>query len=714
MEKYQFIYKKVFTPLCLFSLLFASCNHGPHYPGPLSPAESMKTFHFADSFKAELYASEPLVESPVSMAFDDEGNPYVVEMQDINLMDVTHGMDKIVLLKDRNGDGRADTSIVFASGIKQITTVLPWKGGLIVTAAPNILYLKDTNGDGRADVVDTLFSEFFDNNFEAQITSLRFNVDNWIYANNDGEPGKIGGKIVSHLGGKLDTIDISGGDLRFRLDRNEFEKATGPGQFGQSFDDWGHRFFTKNSQHIQQVVIPWRYLRRNPYLPPNQPAIENISDHDPIMYQISATPYWREVRTERRNKAFKERGLPPTEYARDHFTGASGGTFYGGNELGDHYYGSIFTGDVSGNLVHRDVLVPPLNPLDPFFTAKRGKHEEKQEFIASTDSWFRPASFATGPDGSLYVVDIYRQHIEDPVSIPEDLGAQMNFKAGMHKGRIYRIVPNDTKGYKGVSPDLDKLSSIQLVQLLSNPNRWWRLNAHRLLIERQDKSVIPAVDDLLRSSSDPRTRIQALYVLEGLNALNSGIIKTTLKDPSPGIRENAAILAERFPDCLDQLEKLVDDSSARVAFQATLSLGSFSGKNIINDFMRVLKKYGSVSWFREAVLTSQEGSSEDMLKQLTSENSFITKDSAWRNKFFENISYIIGNRNNKNEITDVLNYRLFQGNDSGALYILKGLIHGMENSIMTDDKKKRVLKAMGVRLDNNEASVLEDLKKLYH
>lgn len=643
MIKADFLRKDLFCVLILFTITIISCKEKPKYSDPLSPEESMKTFQFADAFKAEIYATEPLIADPVSMVFDDNGDAYVVEMADANMPDSLKGRGKIVLLKDLNQDGRADTSILFATGLTEATTVLPWKDGLIVTAAPNILYLKDTNGDGKSDQREVLFSGFFENNEEAQITSLRFGIDNWIYANNDGEPGKV----VSHRNPDADTLKMHGADFRFRLDRNEFERTTGPGQYGQAIDDWGHRFFTKNSLHIQQVVIPWRYMHRNPYLPASAGhSIKNISDHDPVMYQMTDAPYWRAERTRRRNKKYQEHNLNRTEYAKDHFTGASGGTFYGGDAFPSKYYGSIFTGDVSGNLVHQDVLADPDDPIDPFYVAKRSKSEQKQEFLASTDPWFRPTNFAVGPDGYLYVVDMYRQHIETPVSIPDDLEAEMDFSAGSKLGRIYRIVPKDAGTYKNTSTNLDAKSSQELVKLLSNPNRWQRQQAHKLLIERQDKSIIPEVSTLFESAKDPRARIQALYVLEGLDALNAAIVKKALKDPSPGIRENAAILAERFPGCLPQLEDLIKDTSARVAFQATLSLGEFSGENIINDMLHVLEKYGANSWFRTAVLTSEAGSSAALKKRILN-NSFSPKDTSWKNKFLKNLSDIIDARNNK-------------------------------------------------------------------
>lgn len=624
-------------------VLIPSCKQESKYPGPLSPEESMKTFQFADAFKAEIYATEPLVADPISMVFDDNGDAYVVEMADANMPDSLKGRGQIILLKDINKDGRADSSIVFATGLTEATTVLPWKDGLIVTAAPDILYLKDTDGDGRSDKREILFSGFFENNDEAQITSLRFGIDNWIYANNTGQAGKV----VSHRNPAADTLKMRGADFRFRLDNNQFERTTGPGQYGLAIDDWGHRFFTKNSLHIQQVVVPIRYLERNPYFPSSEKrTIKNISDHDPIMFQITDAPYWRAERTRRRNKKYKENNLKRTEYAKDHFTGASGGTFYGGDAFGEKYYGSIFTGEVAGNLVHRDILAAPSDPQDPFYTAKRGDQEQKQEFLASTDSWFRPTNFAVGPDGYLYMVDMYRQHIETPVSIPDDLEAEMDFSAGSDKGRIYRIVPAANNQSKPVAVNLDALSSGELVKLLEAPNRWQRHHAHKQLIERQDKSVIPAVKALFESAEDPRVRIQALYVAEGLGALDADMVKAALTDPEPGIRENAAILAERFPACLPRLEALIDDTVARVAFQATLSLGEFSGENIVKDMVHVLEKYGANSWFRTAVLTSEAGSSAALKKQIT-DDAFAAKDASWKDQFLKVLSAAIKARDNK-------------------------------------------------------------------
>ncbi|MGV3638940.1 MAG: PVC-type heme-binding CxxCH protein, partial [Adhaeribacter sp.] len=310
--------------LLLLLMTVGTTGVAQRYAGPLSPEESLKKMQLLEGFKAEIFATEPQVLDPVAMEFDEAGNAYVVELYDYPFeaeRDKGHG--RIRLLQDTNGDGRADKSSVFADKLTEATTILPYKGGLIVTAAPYILYLKDTNGDGKADTRETLFSGFFEGNSEAQITSLRYGIDNWIYANNRGQNGQI---TFSRKPGEP-AMSVRGADFRFRLDRNQFELETGPGQFGQTINDWGHRFFTENSIHLQQVVVPWRYIHRHAYLPSTK-GVVSITDHQEIMFQETAPPYWRAERSRQRNKMYQENNMNRVEYAEDRFTGASGGTIY--------------------------------------------------------------------------------------------------------------------------------------------------------------------------------------------------------------------------------------------------------------------------------------------------------------------------------------------------------------------------------------------------
>ena len=700
---------KVQVSLLMAVILF-SCKDKPLYPGPLSPEESMKTFHFAQDFKAEIFATEPLVIDPVSMEFDEQGNAYVVGMLDAYKPDSTKGKGTITILKDLDGDGRADTAIIFAEGLREASSILPWDGGLLICAAPNILFYKDTDGDGRADKKEIVFSGFFNKNEEAQISNLRFGIDNWIYANNNGQASEVTFNRMPNA----PKLDLKGSDFRFRLDRNQFELTTGPGQYGLALNDWGHRFFTQNTLHIQEAVIPKRYLLRNPNMPTSaKTAVVNVSNHDLLMYQLTPAPYWRAERTRRRNEEFQKNHLDRVEYEKDHFTAASGGTFYGGDALPAEFYGNIFTGDAAGSLVHRDILTP--SDSFPYMIASRAAAEKDKEFMASTDSWVRPASFTVGPDGNLYMIDMYRQHIETPLSIPADLQTTMDFNAGNKEGRIYRIVPKNAGAYKTETVDLRNTKTADLVNLLSHKNQWWRLQAQRLLLERQDKSVIPAVKTLFVQSEDPRTRLHAMYVLEGMDALNAEIIKSAMKDPAPGVREHAAILSERYPVLLPQLQAMTNDSSVRVAFQATLSLGEFKDKSVAPVLAKVLTNRGYSSWFRTAVLSSAAGSTPDFLKSLEQESFFNSNDS-WRANFIEDLSNSIGNRNETSQNVDLLNFLSrpsLEKNSAIQSAAIKGMIKGLQRTEGLDDSVKEKLKGIEADSANNLQKAIQDLKQLY-
>jgi putative membrane-bound dehydrogenase-like protein len=628
-------------------ILLAGEGIAQRYPGPLSPEESMKKLNVAPGFKVSLFASEPHVFDPVSLEFDEEGNAYVIEMPDYPYeVEPGKGHGRIRILKDTDSDGKIDQSIIFAENVTEATSMLPWKGGLIVTAAPNIIYLKDTNGDGKSDIREILFSGFFQNNSEAQVTSLKLGIDNWIYANNRGQSGKV----VFSKTPDAKPVEVRGADFRFRLDRDVFELETGPGQFGQTINDWGHRFFTENSIHIQQAVIPWRYTHRHAFMPTSKFNV-TITDHEEIMFQEIPPAYWRSERSARRNRVFKEANLNRIEWVEDRFSGASGGTIYNGDALPKEFYGNVFTTDVSGSLIHRDVLSQ--SDTNPVMLAKRTDSEKNREFIYSTDTWFRPVTFSVGPDGYLYILDYYRQHIETPVSIPDDLKAEMDFMAGSDMGRIYRLLPENVN-YQGVKVELKKATGLQLVDYLSHKNGWYRSTAQRLLLERQDKTVVPAVKSLFSNSPDPRTRLHALYVLEGLNALNEEIVKQSLLDSESGVRENGIMLAERYSKMVKLLIPMVNDPSKRVSFQAALSLGQFEGKNVIAALAEVITQYGQNDWFRSAVLSSEAGSSVEILNSLIKDKTFFIKGESWKLSFIQDLSNIIGARYNKEQFSAYL------------------------------------------------------------
>lgn len=674
------------------------------YATPLSPEESMKKLQVAEGFSVELFASEPHVFDPVALEFDAQGNAYVLEMPDYPYeVELGKGHGRIRLLTDTDGDGKIDKSIIFAENITEGTSMLFWKGGVIVTAAPHILYLKDTNGDGKSDTSEILFSGFFQNNSEAQITSLKLGVDNWIYANNHGQNGKVS---FTQLSG-MPPLDVKGADFRFRLDRNVFELETGSGQFGQTMDDWGHRFFTENSIHIQQSIIPWRYTHRHAYLPILKFST-SITDHEEHTFQDTQPPYWRAERSARRNKSFKEANLNRIEYAEDRFSGSTGSTIYHGDAMPKEFYGNIFTGDVSGNLVHRDILSP--SETSPVMVAKRAESEKTKEFISSTDPWFRPITFSFGPDGYLYMLDYYRQHIETPVSIPDDLKADMDFMAGSDMGRIYRVKPANTP-YKSVKVNLNAESSIQLLTYLSYENGWYRTHAHRLLLERQDKSVVKEAKLLFNKSKDPRTRLHLLYVLEGLNALDIAVIKKGLQDSSLDVRENALMLAERYSELMPTMLKMLNDSSPRVKLQATLSLGQFKSQKIIAAFSKLIQSQGQNEWLRLAVLSSELGSSPDLLESMVDNHVFSPNPETWKLRFLQDLSYTIAARNNKSQMVSYLN--LFSLATMSDVNLQTAALKGLKLGLTKNGASKEIAGHLKTGLASEVNASFQTLRQIY-
>ena len=694
----------IFRILCITLLFFSLSCQSSKYSGPTAPEEALQGFVLDENFKIELFAAEPLVQDPVEMVVDERGNIYVVEMPDYPFQpEGPEGKGRIKILLDRDNDGQIDDAVIFADGIKDATSVQPWKGGILVTAAPYIYFMKDTNGDFVADEKEVVFSGFFQENQEAQITNLRFNIDNWVYAANHGRSADV---LFSGDSTKT-PFKMRGADFRFRLDKGLYEPETAAAQFGQALNDWGHRFITQNTLHIQQAVIPWRYLNRHSNLP-SKKGVKNISDHDLLMYQITEAPYWRVERSRRRQERYDEQNLGRIEHVDSHFTGASGGTHYGGDLFPAEYHGNIFTGAVMGNLVHRDVLTLPSDEVT--YVARRGEKEHQSEFLVSNDQWFRPAHFTVGPDGALYVVDMYRQHIETPLSIPEDLKEDMDFMRGSDQGRIYRIVPKGSS----VKLDVKKLQSDHTtedyVQWLTHPNQWYRLHGQRLLLERQDQMVIPEVRDIFENHEDERARLHALYVLEGMNVLTPEVIRQALTDVHPRVREHALMLAESCAVCFSEVAATAEDNDLRLVFQSALSLANLKSPKSLPVLADMLDRHVQNEWMRIAILSSEIGSSVPFLRHLATID-FFKKEDASRTGWLEDFSYVTGNSGKNDRITSVLS--VIQGLSKPFIVSgCRGLSRGLKASeIEIDDN---ILNTMDSLEELDEKAVVEKIELLFN
>ena len=493
-------------------LLLSGCGESTE-TGPLSPEESLAGFQHPGDVRIEIFAAEPYVRDPVDLVFDEEGRAFVAEMLDYPY-DPPPGQpprSRIRVLEDRDGDGRVDHSVVFADGILQLKGLALWDGGVIASAAPDLLYFKDTDGDLRADERRVLFTGFEVGQPQGRVSNLRYSLDNWIYVSNDGHPGRV--RSPDRPG--ADSISVLGTDFRFRPGRGVFEAASGAARFGQTFDDWGHRFVTRTGTHVLHVLLPRRYLERNPYLAAPAEIIRDVSDHDRRIYTRTPPERWRELRTRVRQERSEQMGLGRTSQVQGIFTGATGGTVYSGDRLPPSYRGNLFTGGVAGNLVHRDLLAPS----GISFVASRAPEEQQREFLSSTDPWFRPVQFTTGWDGNLYIVDIYRKLVEDPESIPEPIKRDLDFYAGTGRGRIFRVAPASESAPAPARPSLTGTDPRSLVRLLSHPNRWWRLTAQRLLVQRQETSAVAELKHTVRQGTSAKGRLHALNALEGLSAL---------------------------------------------------------------------------------------------------------------------------------------------------------------------------------------------------
>src|SRR5260370_11417211 len=292
-----------------------------------------------------------------------------------------------------------------------------------------------------------------------------------------------------------------------------FELTSGGGQHGMTMDDWGNKFVCDNSNPCHMIMYDGRYVARNPYVQA-PPAAVNIAEEARTtnLKRLSPPEPWRVLRT-RLRVAGEVPGPIETGKPGGHFTGATGVTVYRGDAYPKEYHGNVFVGEVANNLVYR----AKLEPNGVGFTAKRAEPPDR-EFLASTDTWFRPVQFANGPDGCLYVIDMYRELIETVVSIPPVIVKHLDPASGINRGRIYRIVPDGFKPRP--MPKLSKATTAELVKLLEHPNGWHRDTASRLLYQRQDKAAVRLLNELAENRESTLSRSHALYALPCLHALN--------------------------------------------------------------------------------------------------------------------------------------------------------------------------------------------------
>jgi putative membrane-bound dehydrogenase-like protein len=573
----------------------------PRVP-PTEPRDAIKTFTLAPGFHIELVACEPLIRSPVAIDFDEDGRLYVAEFPEYNLHDdptfKEHGAIK--RLEDTHGDGFYDKAVTFVDNLSAPVALACWKGGVFVGATPNLLECRSSTGGDKADIRDVVYVGFDrDHAGEGMLNSIRWGLDNRFRLSTS----SAGGAIRPGDQPKQAPINVRSRFVIFDPRTRRFETTSAAGQHGMSMDDWGETFVCDNSNPIRHIVYDGRYAARNPYAAAPAVAVdihENMAE--PNLVRVSPFEPWRVARTKQRVAGIVK---GPTEGGRDggFFTGATGVTIYRGDAFPAECRGQAVVGEVANNLVHR----MNLTPVGVTFRARRA--DEGREFLASKDNWFRPCQFANGPDGCLYVVDIYRELIETVDSIPGELVKQLHPRSGYDRGRIWRIVPD---GFvRRPLPHLSKATTAELVALLDHANGWHRDTASRLLFEHSDRTAIPLLEKLSREAKTPQGRVHALASLAGFDAVTEEILDERLEDADPHVRELAVKLGERFADRTTQImrwRKHLSDTAARVRWQVALSLGASRAEAArtatVDALHAIAVRDGVDPWFRFAILSS--------------------------------------------------------------------------------------------------------------
>lgn len=526
---------------------------GDQVPGPKSPDDALRMMEVRAGFQVQQVASEPLVMDPVAFAWGTDGKLWVVEMADYPL-----GIDgqgkaggRIRYLEDTTGDGNYDQSVLFLDEIGYPTGIMPWRKGVLVTAAPEIFYAEDQNGDGRSDFVQVLYEGFVEGNQQHRVNGLVWGLDNWIYCAN----GDSGGKVRSLKTGQV--LDIRGRDLRIRPDTGEMETQSGQTQFGRNRDDWGNWFGCNNSNPMFHYVLADHYLARNPYL--STPSVRV-----PVSINPGASPVFPSSQT-------VERFNDPSGANR--FTSANSAMVFRDTWWGERFYGNTFVSEPVHNLVHREVMWPEGST----FRSRRSEDETESEFMSSRDSWFRPAMLKTGPDGALWVADMYRQVIEHPQWIPDDWEERLDLRAGHLQGRIYRVLPVG-KSPKRI-PRFDKVSLRDLVDAMESPNGWQRDTVQQLIIWRNDDNAVPLLQKMVFDSDRPLARLHALCTLDGLNALSVKILDHALQDKHDGVRRHAVRLTGNsitsYPELGSRLLELHNEMAPQTRMQLAYALGQW-------------------------------------------------------------------------------------------------------------------------------------------
>lgn len=642
-------------------------------PAPaLSPQEEMKTFNLPPGLRIELVASEPLVKAPVAMEFDADGRMWVVEM--IGYMPNVEGVGEdqpvgdVVILEDTNRDGVMDKRSVFVDHL-----VLPRAIGLVADGAliaepPNLFFYRDADGDGKAEE-KTLVDDDYGNrlNPEHGSNGLLWAMDNWIYS-------------AKH-------------SMRYRYKNGEWlkEETIQRGQWGITQDNYGRLYYNTNPDQLRVDLVPAHYFRRNP----------NFRETPGLNYQTSdAQEVWPARVNPGVNRGYQPNFLRPGEWTLSQYTAACAPCIYRGNLLPSEFQGNAFVAEPGGNLVRRNLLCERQGAIS---AANAYFHTE---FLTSTDERFRPVNIYNGPDGALYILDMYRGIIQHRLFVTTYLRKQIEERdlgEPTDKGRIYRIVHESSVG--DAFPKLSKASSSRLVLQLDHANGWWRDTAQRMLVERQDNSVVPALQQMAATGRNPTSRLHALWTLEGLGAIDEPLILTALKDWHPQVRVAAVRLSERLlsSDATDRIHQalfsLKEDPTFVVRWQLMFTLGEMKSPEAVATMISLLEASGYHEFLRAAAISGLNGRELDFIQALA-RNPAWDQEEAGKTALLQELAGCLLNGRDSDALNKLFGFAatMQASKDWFSLALLKGAT--------PEDASRRGRRRRPLRLDSEPSALL--------
>ncbi len=487
-------------------------------PPPQSPEQSLRSLQTAPGWEARLVAAEPLVRDPVFFDWDERGRLWVVEMGDYpfapgeTTRDGAVGQGKVSelqsgrvkILEDRDGDGVYDKATLFLDGLQHPTGLACWRGGVFVANIPDIFYARDTNGDGVCDQRETWVTGFTEGNPQHLVNGFCLGLDGWLYGAN----GDSGGELFVVKTGR--RLKLGTNDFRIHPDSGEFRLEAGRTQFGRWRDDYGNWFGNNNSTVAWHYFLPLAYLEQHPERVAK--TLRAITNEDKTVFPVA--PPQRRFNWADATRTLTA-GCSPMPWRQDAETW-------------------LLVCEPQNNLVRREQL-----DYEPFpIRSTRHPEDTAREFIASTDNWFRPVLARPGPDGALYVADMYRLVLEHPEWIPAELAKGLDLRAGEDMGRLYRISRTGDKPAKPV-----RIATQDAVNTLASPVRWQRDTAQRLLLEQADPARAVELRQLARDTTDEAARLQMLWTAHLLDEAQAEGLVAALQSAHPRARGAALVAA---------------------------------------------------------------------------------------------------------------------------------------------------------------------------